>query len=123
MPRFLRLIIWDAMFFLILTAGYAAVQYLGPQTTAAYLVTMLTCAVCGAFLAQLSSWGIHWAELILVGLPALYLVLAPFLSVWVDTAGFLPFLIVPDCLLQSASSTLRMAGALTLGYLLWKKFR
>ena len=69
MPRFLRLIIWDAMFFLILTAGYAAVQYLGPQTTAAYLVTMLTCAVCGAFLAQLSSWGIHWAELILVGLP------------------------------------------------------
>ena len=35
MPRFLRLIIWDAMFFLILTAGYAAVQYLGPQTTAA----------------------------------------------------------------------------------------
>lgn len=123
MPRFLRLIIWDALFFLILTAGYAAVQHLGTQTTAAYLITMLTCAVCGAFLAQLSSWEIHWTELIVVGLPALYLVLAPFLSVWVDAVGVLPFPIVPDALLQSASSSLRMAGALTVGFLLWNKFR
>ena len=123
MPRFLRLIIWDALFFLILTVGYGAIQYLGAQTTAAYLVTVLTCAVCGAFLAQLSAWGVHWPELILVGLPALYLVLAPFLSVWVDASAVLPFPLVPDALLQSAASSLRMAGALTLGFLLWNKFR
>ena len=123
MPHFLRLIIWDALFFLILTAGYGIGQYLGPQTTAAYLVTLLTCLVCGAFLAQLSLRGVGWPERILVGLPALYLACAPFLSAWIGSPAFLPFPLVPEALLQPASSSLRMAGALTVGFLLWHKFR
>lgn len=122
MPHFLRLIIWDALFFLILTSGYGISQYLGTQTSAAYLVTLLTCLICGAFLAQLSRWGIGWAERILVGLPALYLAAAPFLSAWIGNPAFLPFPLVPEALLQSAASSLRMAGALIVGFLLWDKF-
>lgn len=123
MPRFLRLIIWDALFFLVLTVGYGASQYVGSQATVSYLITALTCLVCGAFLSQLSLWGIGWPERILVGLPALYLALSPCLAVWVGNPSFLPFPLVPAALLQSAASPLRMAGALTVGFLLWKRLR
>lgn len=121
MPRLLRLVIWDALFFLILTTGYAVCQYLGEASASAYLVSVLTCCVCGAFLAQLSLWGIGWAELLLVGLPALYLALAPFLCVVSEYAAALPCL-VPDALVQSPSASLRLAGAGTVGFLIWEKF-
>ncbi len=122
MSRFLRLIIWDALFFLVLSTGYAASQLLS-STTSSYLVLLLTCVVCGAFLAQLSLWGIGWMELVFVGLPALYLALSPLLAPVLNGLTWVPFALVPDALLHSSANTLHFAGALTVGFMLWERFR
>ncbi len=122
MPRFLRLIIWDALFFLVLSTGYAASQLLRDESPS-YLVLILTCVVCGAFLAQLSLWGIGWLELIVVGLPALYLALCPLLAPWLNNLSWISISLVPESLLRSSADTLHLAGALTVGFMAWERFR
>lgn len=122
MPRFLRLIIWDALFFLVLSTGYAASNLLRNEIPS-YLVLLLTCAVCGAFLAQLSLWGIGWLELVFVGLPALYLALCPILAPWLNSLSWVPFSLVPESLLRSSADTLHLAGGLTAGFMVWERFR
>ncbi|MGN1013917.1 MAG: hypothetical protein ACI4PM_01010 [Butyricicoccus sp.] len=121
MPRILRLIIWDALFFLILSVGYAAGQALNGTALLSYAVSLATCVLFGIFLAQLALWGVGWPELILVGLPALYLALSPFLAPLVN--GIAPFPLVPQVLLNSSALSLRLGGALTFGFLLWHRLR
>ena len=121
MPRVLRLIIWDALFFLILSVGYAAGQALSGVTAISYAVSLATCVLFGIFLAQLALWGIGWPELILVGLPALYLALSPFFAPLVN--GIAPVVLVPQVLLESSAQTLRLGGALTFGFLIWHRLR
>lgn len=120
MPHFLRLIIWDALFFLILSVGYAASQSLGGAMTS-YVAVLLTCVVCGIFLAQLAIWRIGWMELILVGLPALYLALAPLLAPLLNSIEALPFPLVPSALLKDSAMILHLAGGLTAGFLVRQK--
>lgn len=118
MQRFLHLIIWDALFCIVPIAGYAAISSL-TSSRAIYLVTLLVFAVCGAFLSQLSRWGSGYMELIVVALPGLYLALSPFLAPWLNTLP-LSFDLVPAALLSDSASSLRTAGALAAGFVLWQ---
>lgn len=118
MQRFLRLVIWDALFCIVPTVGYAASSALN-SSTANYIVTLLTFAVCGAFLAQLARWGTSKMELFVVALPALYLALAPFLAPFLNSLP-LSFDLVPSVLLTAQTSSLRTAGALVAGFVFWQ---
>ena len=118
MQRFLRLIIWDALFCIVPTVGYAASNALD-SSTAHYVVTLLTVAVCGAFLSQLSRWGSGKMEIFLVALPALYLALAPFLAPFLNALP-LSFNLVPAALLTAKTASLRIASALVAGFILWQ---
>lgn len=118
MQRFFRLLIWDALFCIVPAVGYAASAAL-TSPSANYIVTLLTCAVCGAFLAQLSRWGTSRMEIIVVALPALYLALAPFLAPWLNVLP-LSFDPVPAVLLSAQTLPLRIAGALVAGFTLWQ---
>ena len=118
MQRFLRLLIWDALFCVVPTVGYAASSML-TSSTANYVVTLLTFAVCGAFLAQLSRWGSTWMEVVFVALPGLHLALAPFLAPLLNGLP-LSFDLVPALLLTAQTTSLRTAGALAAGFVLWQ---
>lgn len=118
MKRFLRLLIWDALYCVVPAVGYAASASVG-ASAAADAVTLLTCAVCGAFLSQLSRWGTSWMEILFVALPGLYLALAPWLAPWLNALA-LSFDPVPAALLTARADALRMAGALAAGFLLWQ---
>ena len=119
MQRFLRLIIWDALFCIVPAMGYAASVLLG-TSAANDAVILLTVLVCGAFLAQLSRWGCSMMELIVVALPGLYLALAPFLAPLLNAIP-LPFPLVPAVLLMAQTRPLRLAGALAAGFVLWQR--
>lgn len=113
MKQFLRLIVWDALFFIVLTVGLSVSgQFSG---SISYGITVLSLAVCGAFLAELSKWGIGTRELIAVGLPALYLALTPVL-------GYLPVTIdlVPRQL-EGMPALYHYMAALTAGFVVFKK--
>lgn len=118
MQRLLRLLIWDALFCLVPTVGHAASAAL-TTSTADTTVTLLTCAVCGAFLAQLARWGSSWMEVVLVALPGLYVALAPFLAPLLNGLP-LSFDPVPAALLTARAASLRTAGALAAGFVLWQ---
>lgn len=121
--RLFRLLIWDALFCIILTVSYSAsAAVLTP--TLQYLVALATCAVCGAFLGQLPQ-RTDAMVMILVTIPALYIALAPFLSpflAWLVNSLPLPFSIklVPNILLSQKTQTLRYACALVGGFTLFR---
>ncbi|MDO5784884.1 MAG: hypothetical protein Q4P20_07455 [Eubacteriales bacterium] len=116
--RFLRLLIWDALYCIVPTVGYAATSVLGSSGGGA-VVTLLMCAFCGAFLAQLSRWGTSWMNVIVVTIPGLYLALAPYLAPLLNGLP-LSFDLVPAFLLTSKAVMLRQAGALAAGFTLWQ---
>lgn len=118
MQRFFRLMIWDALFCIVLSAGTAAAASL-TTSRAVYIVNLLSIAVCGAFLSQLSRWGSSRMELFVVALPALYLALAPFLAPWLNSLP-LSFDLVPAALLSNSTVTLRTGAALAAGFVLWQ---
>lgn len=118
MQRFFRLLIWDALFFIVPTVGYSASSVM-TSSTASYVVSLLTLAVLGAFLAQLSRWGSSRMEFICVGLPGLYLALAPFLAPLLNSLS-LSFDLVPAFLLTAQATSLRLAGGLVAGFVLWQ---
>lgn len=118
MQRLIRLIIWDALFCLIPTIGYAATASL-TSTRAIYIVSLLVYAACGAFLSQLSRWGSGRMEIIFVAIPGLYIALAPFLAPYLNAMP-LSFDPVPAILLSSATVSLRTSGALAAGFVLWQ---
>ncbi|MGN1030804.1 MAG: hypothetical protein ACI4PQ_04305 [Butyricicoccaceae bacterium] len=113
MKQFLRLVAWDALFFIVLTVGISLSGQVGG--TPSYLITILTLAVCGAFLAELNKWGIGVLELIVVGVPALYLALTPVL-------GALPvsFPLVPSQL-AGMPALYHYAGAVAAGFVVFQK--
>ena len=115
--RFFRLLIWDALYCIVPTVGYAATSVLG--SSGGIVVTLLMGAVCGAFLAQLSRWGTGWLNVIVVAIPGLYLALAPYLAPLLNGLP-LSFDLVPAFLLTSKATTLRQAGALAAGFTLWQ---
>ncbi len=117
MPNFIRLIIWDAIFFLVISVGYAGSQAVDNRTIA-FVIILLTCAACGALLARLSIWGIYWVEIVFVGLPALYLAVCPLLAPFVSHLSFLPFPLVPQALLKESAMVLHVAGALIFGFMM-----
>ncbi len=118
MQRLLRLLIWDALFYVVPTVGYAASSAL-TSSTAIYVVTLLTFIFCGAFLSQLSRWGSTWMEVIFVALPGLYLAFAPFLAPLLNQLS-LSFDLVPAFLLTARTTSLRTMGALAAGFVLWQ---
>ncbi len=115
MRQFLRLIVWDALFFIVLTIGLSISGQL--SGTPAYGVTILTLAVCGAFLAELSKWGIGTLELIAVGLPALYLALTPVLNGLPVTIDLVP------SPLEGMPALYHYMGALTAGFVGFKTLK
>ena len=121
--RLLYLLVWDAMFCIVLSIShFASTTLISPDSN--YVVTLITLAVCGAFLGHLSH--IDGLTLVFVTLPALYLALAPFLAPFLNALALpLPngISLVPDVLLSSDTLLLRYAGALTAGYTLWKKLQ
>ncbi len=118
MQRLLRLIIWDALFCVVLTASTAAAASV-TTSSGVYIINLLTAAVCGAFLAQLSRWGSGRLEVVIVGLPGLYLALAPFLAPYLNALP-LSFDLVPAALLSQSTGTLRTGAALAAGFILWQ---
>ncbi len=118
MQRFFRLLIWDALYCIVPTVGYAALSIL-TNSDATYLITLIVYAVCAAFLSQLSRWGSSCMTLLLVALPGLYLALAPFLAPFLNALP-IPFDPVPAILLHSKTELLRQCGALAAGFALWQ---
>lgn len=115
--RFLRLLIWDALYCIVPTVGYAAVSVLGASGGA--VAMLLVCACCGAFLAQLSRWGTSWMNVLFVAIPGLYLALAPYLAPMLNSLP-LSFDLVPAFLTTSSAAMLRQAGALAAGFTIWQ---
>lgn len=115
--RFLRLLIWDALYCIVPTIGYAAISALGPSGGA--VAMLLVCAFCGAFLAQLSRWGTSRMNVIVVAMPGLYLALAPYLAPMLNSLP-LSFDLVPAFLVTSSAAMLRQAGALAAGFTIWQ---
>ncbi|HBI64756.1 MAG TPA: hypothetical protein DDX51_06520 [Clostridiales bacterium] len=118
MQRFLRLIIWDALYCIVPTVGYAAISVL-TSPTVKYIVILLVCVFGSAFLAQLSRWGAGWQEIVLIALPGLYIALAPFTAPLLNAIP-IPFDPVPAMLLKEQTVCLRAAGALAAGFVLWQ---
>lgn len=116
--RFFRLLIWDALYCIVPTVGYAATSVLG-ASGGSVIVTLLMSAVCGAFLSQLSRWGTGWMNVLVVGVPGLYLTLAPYLAPLLNGLP-LSFDLVPAFLLTSRATMLRQAGALAAGFTIWQ---
>ena len=116
--RFFRLLIWDALYCIVPTVGYAATSVLGASGGSA-IVMLLMCAVCGAFLSQLSRWGTSLMNVLVVGVPGLYLALAPYLAPLLNGLP-LSFDLVPAFLLTSRAAMLRQAGALAAGFTIWQ---
>ena len=117
--RLLYLLVWDAMFCIVLSIShFASATLISPNSS--YIVTLITFAVCGAFLGHLPH--VNGLTIVFVTLPALYLALAPFLAPILNT---LPggISLVPAALLSPDTLLLRYAGALTAGYTLWRKFQ
>lgn len=122
--RLFRLLIWDALFCIILTISYSASAAVTTPTLQ-YVVLLITCLICGAFLGQLP----HHSDalvLIFVTLPALYVALAPLLSpflTWLMNSLPLPFSVqlVPDILLSQKTQNLRYACAIVGGFTLFHK--
>ncbi|MCD8355046.1 MAG: hypothetical protein LUE11_00530 [Clostridia bacterium] len=120
--RLFRLLIWDALFCIVLSVSYSASTAL-TTSTSQYIITLITCAVCGAFLSQLPP-RFDALTFLLVTIPGLYLALAPFLSPYLTPllsilplpASFQP---VPSILLSPQTEALRCAGALVAGYTLF----
>ena len=115
--RFLRLLIWDELYCIVPTVGYAAISVLGPSGGA--VAMLLVCACCGAFLAQLSRWSTSWMNVIVVAIPGLYLALAPYLAPMLNSLP-LSFDLVPAFLVTSSAAMLRQAGALAAGFTIWQ---
>lgn len=112
--RLLRLLMWDALYCIAVSVGYAASAAVssGPVR---YAVTLLTCVLCGAFLSHLPRR--DPLTVLLVTVPSLYLALAPVLASLLAVLPFsLPFRLVPSVLLASKTAPLRYAGALAAGY-------
>lgn len=118
MQRFFRLLIWDALYCIVPTVGYAALSIL-TNPNATYIITLIVFAVCAAFLSQLSRWGSGGLTLLLVALPGIYLALAPFLAPLLNGLP-VPFDFVPAILLLSKTELLRQCGALAAGFALWQ---
>ena len=115
--RFFRLLIWDALYCIVPTVGYAATSVLGASGSA--IVMLLMSAVCGAFLSQLSRWGTGLMNVLVVGVPGLYLALAPYLAPLLNGLP-LSFDLVPAFLLTSRAAMLRQAGTLAAGFTIWQ---
>ena len=121
--RLFRLLIWDALFCIILTVSYS-VSAAVVTPTLQYLITLVTCAICGAFLGQLPQRS-DPLLLIFGTIPALYVALAPLLApglTWLMNALPLPFSIqlVPNILLSQKTQPLRYACALVGGFTLFR---
>lgn len=112
MRQVIRLVIWDALFFLLLTIGTGISASLSGVFSYAFTVLMLS--FCGAFLAALGRWGIGLREYLVVGLPALYLALIPVLRAFAATAG-----LVPDAL-NHMPVLYHYMGAVTAGFIRFK---
>lgn len=121
--RLLYLLVWDAMFCIVLSIShFASATLISPDSS--YIVTLITFAVCGVFLGHLPH--VNGLTIVFVTLPALYLALAPFLAPILNTLPLpLPggISLVPAALLSPDTLLLRYAGALTAGYTLWRKFQ
>lgn len=80
--RLLYLLVWDAMFCIVLSIShFASATLISPDSS--YIVTLITFAVCGAFLGHLPH--VDGLTIVFVTLPALYLALAPFLAPILNT--------------------------------------
>ena len=80
--RLLYLLVWDAMFCIVLSIShFASATLISPDSS--YIVTLITFAVCGAFLGHLTH--VDGLTIVFVTLPALYLALAPFLAPILNT--------------------------------------
>lgn len=112
--RFLRLLIWDALYCILLSVSYSASSVVSSDSVR-YAITLLTCILCGAFLSHLPGRDI--LTILFVAVPGLYLALAPVLAPFFAVLPFtLPFNPVPSILLASKTASLRYAGALAAGY-------
>ena len=68
--RLLYLLVWDAMFCIVLSIShFASATLISPDSS--YIVTLITFAVCGAFLGHLPH--VDGLTIVFVTLPALYL--------------------------------------------------
>lgn len=119
MKRFLRVLVWDALYCLLPTVGYAA-QSLLNSSAANDVITLLVFAFCGIFLSQLSRWGTSPLEFCFTAIPAVYIALAPFFAPMLALIP-IPFSLVPAILLSSQTTLLRTCWALAAGFICWQK--
>lgn len=116
--RVFRLLIWDVLFYIIPTIGYAASSVLGSSAANAVII-LLVCIVSGAFLSQLSRWGNSWVETVFITVPAVYLTLAPYIASPLNALP-LSFDLVPAILLTERATLLRQSAALVTGFTIWQ---
>lgn len=119
LKRLFRVLMWDALYCLLPTIGFAAKTLLS-DSPLSDVITLLVFAFCGIFLSQLSRWGNGGIEFFFTLLPAIYLALAPYLAPLLALIPT-PFSLVPAVLLSAQTNLLRTCWALAGGFVCWQK--
>lgn len=120
MKGFIFTIFWDVVFGIGLFFSYVAQNRFGANEV---IVLTVLCFFVGVMICVLGIGGISNAELAAALLPALYIMLAPFVGSWINGLLNLPFTPVPQVLMGESTLYLRYACAAVSGYALFERFR